>query len=370
MALRRADGFQRYAVSLQYHGRSFLGYSKQPHENSLHGTTDLRGYRSVEGRLQQGLDKLFPNHWENLQVSSRTDRGVHALKNTLHVDVLPNSPAEDVVLKLRKALNFELSRQPIHHHHPRDGGGDDEEPPPGRIRPSRRQRRRRHSNNELKILNAAMAPEYMPNDYSKIDPRQPPIVDWNARFSATDRTYMYRILWHNDNENNHWGIPFEWDQSWNITGRHCDNPFDWREMQQAANYMVGTHDFSTFRAQHCQRHSPVVTMKSIQIHSRRYCAGGLLGFDTSGDGEENNTSSSSSSSSAGCWLVTIKIVGTSFLYRQVRNMVGCLVEVGKGNLRAEKVRELLENKSRPAAPSTAPAHGLFLVDVQHGDFHI
>ena len=67
-------------------------------------------------------------------------------------------------------------------------------------------------------------------------------------------------------------------------------------------------------------------------------------------------------------LVTICIVGDSFLYRQVRNMVGCLVEVGKERLGANEIAELIEARQRSQAPSMAPAHGLFLVDVQHGDF--
>jgi tRNA pseudouridine38-40 synthase len=69
-------------------------------------------------------------------------------------------------------------------------------------------------------------------------------------------------------------------------------------------------------------------------------------------------------------LVTIQIVGDAFLYRQVRNMVGCLVQVGQGKLQATQVQDLLESKNRSEAPTMAPAHGLFLVDVRHGEFKI
>jgi tRNA U38,U39,U40 pseudouridine synthase TruA len=83
--VRRFDGFQRYAVSLQYHGGSFLGFSYQhAQEDSLARGVDLRGYRSVEGRLKQAFHDLFGlenRGWENIQVSSRTDRGGKFLKS-------------------------------------------------------------------------------------------------------------------------------------------------------------------------------------------------------------------------------------------------------------------------------------------------
>ena len=76
--------------------------------------------------------------------------------------------------------------------------------------------------------------------------------------------------------------------------------------------------------------------------------------------------------SGGQLVVTILVKGKSFLYRQVRNMVGCLLEVGIGKLKPIDVSEILESRNRSEAPySTAPAHGLFLVDVQHENgFHI
>mmetsp|Transcript_11590 Transcript_11590/g.15461 ORF Transcript_11590/g.15461 Transcript_11590/m.15461 type:complete len:106 (-) Transcript_11590:264-581(-) len=67
-------------------------------------------------------------------------------------------------------------------------------------------------------------------------------------------------------------------------------------------------------------------------------------------------------------LITFTISGDSFVYRQVRNMVGCLVEIGKGKLQPTHVKDLLEKRQRKLAPAMAPAHGLFLVDVEHGDF--
>ena len=100
-AVRRSKGFARFALAVQYHGGSFLGVTyqgahgedcvrrqKRRNNETKWDTVDLRGHRSVEGRLREALDDLFGTHcWENIQFSSRTDRGVHALKNTFHVDI-------------------------------------------------------------------------------------------------------------------------------------------------------------------------------------------------------------------------------------------------------------------------------------------
>ena len=120
-------------------------------------------------------------------------------------------------------------------------------------------------------------------------------------------------------------------------------PLNVIDMQEAAHNLVGQHDFTSFRAAGCKRFSPVVAIQDIH-----------MGIPT-----DNSTQ-----------LVTIAITGNSFLYRQVRNMVGCLVTVGKGEVAPQEVKDILERKSRRFAPVMAPAHELFLVDVQHGDFII
>jgi tRNA pseudouridine38-40 synthase len=379
MALRRASGFKRYAFSCQYHGASFLGFTHQGdrEDRILPDGADLRGYRSVEGRLRQALDDLFgESHYENIQVSSRTDRGVHALKNTFHVDIQhPNSKlsnAEERIRRLHRGLNYYLGRQTHHWHR--------EQPQQTHNNSKKRRRRnkppsnytfsgdsfwnRYSANDELRILSVVQAPNYMDNPFSEQDPSQSPTVDWNARFSATERTYIYRVLCYSDMDEN-WAAPFEWDRSWRI--RCTNTSINIHDMQQAAIFLQGTHDFSTFQGRKCQRSSPIVAMKSIQIHSQPYGAPflwggvestpGLLGMH--GDFNDKNSPQ----------LITIRIVGNSFLYRQVRNMVGCLIEVGLGKLKSAEVEDLLECKNREEAPSTAPAHGLFLADVKHGDFY-
>jgi tRNA pseudouridine38-40 synthase len=184
------------------------------------------------------------------------------------------------------------------------------------------------------------------------DDDQPALIDWNARFSATQRSYAYRIF-HQPSYEDYNGIPFEWDRSWVLRD---SNPLNIEDMREAALYMTGTHDFTSFRGKSCQRASPVVSMKHIVVKSQPEGAFGL--------GELFRLQSFSESK-----LVTIGIVGDSFLYRQVRNMVGCLVSVGRGKLEPTKVCDILAERDRTKAPSMAPAHGLYLVDVQHGDFY-
>ena len=410
-AVRRAYGFARYAVSVQYHGGSFLGFTyqgtnredclvEQPKKRGKMGTVDLRGMRSVEGRLREALDDLFGNQqWENIQASSRTDRGVHALKNTFHVDIKiskdsdnnsdsndGNAPTthESIERKLKDGINFYLSRQ---------SHGFESNHPKGRQNPMM---------NEMRILNASKSPEYMDNPYALTKEgrakKQTFRVDWNARFSATQRTYVYRILcycprkeqrakasedgvgdnpfdWHS------FGIPFEWDRAWCLPQSHS-HPLDVDAMKKAAEHLVGTHDFSSFRGRLCHRKSPVVNMKCVTISEHHPSAGVLFMGDVSESQDSERRRKQQK-------LVTITFVANSFLYRQVRNMVGCLVEVGKygGKLSADDVQDLLAspwNQSKEARAeihgsgngkefkhrpySTAPPQGLFLVDVQHGNF--
>ena len=333
--VRRLEGFRRYALSIQYNGISLLGFSYQESlENNLGKA--LGGVPSVEGRLMQALDRLFGSNecYENIQVSSRTDRGVHALKNTLHIDVKPPSNRHQEHLEpmtLLRGINHHLGRL--------ENAGDKNS--------NYGQSSKRYTPPHLaqiRLTNAKFAPEKMDNPSSIQFPEQRKFIDWNARFSATSRTYAYRILLHERFEVH--GLAYEWDRAWRI-----HTPLNIIDMQEAAHHLVGQHDFSSFRAAGCKRFSPVVVIQDIQIHCQPYS---VLGLSTDKCSQ----------------LMTISITGNSFLYRQVRNMVGCLVTVGKGEVAPQEVKDILERRSRRYAPVMAPAHGLFLVDVQHGDFVI
>ena len=402
MSLRRYDGFRRYALSIQYHGGSFLGFTDQGFQEDclLPDGTDLRGFRSVESRVKEALGKLFgyDESFENVQVSSRTDRGVHALKNTFHVDVRRKTSDnnDDTILRLQRGLNYHLTRQTNNWWQKLENENalnkdnvEDNNSKKRRLQSynilGREQRQRKHNNkntysiiggdwrrhsltDELRILSAKKAPDTMLNPYHYDgDPTQPPEVDWNARFSATERTYVYRLLWYSERDNE-FGIPFEWDRSWRIrsTNTHTQATNQIKQqpiiniaaMDQAARILEGTHDFTSFRAAKCQRSSPVTTIKSIKIGVQPY-QGIIL-----------PSTPELFASALSPQLVTIQVVGNAFLYRQVRNMVGMFVEVGQNKLQPSEVQDILEAKDRSIAPNMAPPHGLFLVDVKHGDFEL
>lgn len=148
-------------------------------------------------------------------------------------------------------------------------------------------------------------------------------ADWHARFSATQRRYRYRILNRRApevlTEGRVWRVPQELDTS---------------AMKAAGKLLLGTHDFTSFRSVDCQSKSPVKTLDSLEI--TQY-------------GEE----------------LHIDIAAKSFLYNQVRIMVGTIVAVGKGKQPAEWVTTLLQTPDRTQAGATAPACGLYFVNVEY-----
>ncbi|KAL7564783.1 hypothetical protein ACA910_021046 [Epithemia clementina (nom. ined.)] len=397
--LRRNHQYTRYALSVQYHGPSFLGFSHQPAiENELlPNGSDFRGWYSVEGRLLQALSSLlqrragdnndYKNHhhdlgtieeeeqpiqfpaFENFQVSSRTDRGVHALHNTLHVDISPQTKSRlrrhQTASKLDSLLggiNYYLQKQSM------ELVGRSGKESVG---------------NHLRVLNVRLAPDVMNNRFfDEGDPLSMPTVDWNARHSATERIYLYRIMTgikdenNNDTSNNsplagQWAVPFEHNLSWHVPGT-----LDVRQMCLAASCLRGTHDFSTFRNAGCQRKSPVVTLFDIEISSQPWSLIVPSAFQSL-QGEQQRDCASNIGYSNGSFItgreqiVTILVRGNAFLYKQVRNLVACLVAVGQGRLSVQNVRDLLEARQRSQLEcDVAPAHGLFLAKVRHGDFII
>ena len=113
---------------------------------------------------------------------------------------------------------------------------------------------------------------------------------------------------------------------------------DVENMQKAAKFLVGKHDFSSFCAANSGRNDFVRNVLSIEIRQAQ-----LLGFD----------------------LIVFEICGEGFLYRMVRNIVGTLLEVGGGKRSAKDVKEILEAKDRKKAGRTAPACGLYLTNVNY-----
>jgi tRNA pseudouridine38-40 synthase len=144
--------------------------------------------------------------------------------------------------------------------------------------------------------------------------------DWHARFSCIGRRYLYRIL------NRRAPPALEQGRVW-----HIPVPLDLEPMQAGAAFLVGRHDFTTFRSVQCQSDSPVKTLDRLQV-SRM--------------GEE----------------VRIEAAARSFLHHQVRSMVGCLALVGRGQWQPEGIRRALEARDRSALGLNAPPYGLYFVE--------
>lgn len=142
---------------------------------------------------------------------------------------------------------------------------------------------------------------------------------WHARFSCIGRAYEYRIA------NRRAPLALERGRAWQVA-----RPLDAEKMHEAAQALVGRHDFTTFRSVHCQAASPVKTLDRLTV--RR-------------DGE----------------TVIVEAAARSFLHHQVRSMVGCLALVGLGRWRPERVGEALAARQRQALGLNAPPHGLYFV---------
>lgn len=147
--------------------------------------------------------------------------------------------------------------------------------------------------------------------------------DWHARFSCLGRSYEYRIV------NRRAPLTVERGLAW-----HVPQPLDAAAMHDAAQRLVGRHDFTTFRSAHCQSASPVKTLDRLDVER---------------DGD----------------LVAVTAAARSFLHHQVRSMVGCLVMVGLGRWSAEDLAAALRAADRARLGLNAPPDGLFFVRARY-----
>ena len=144
-------------------------------------------------------------------------------------------------------------------------------------------------------------------------------ADFHARFSCIGRRYLYRIV------NRRAPLALEAGRAWRVPV-----PLDAGAMDEAAQILVGRHDFTTFRSAHCQAESPVKTLDSLSVRRR---------------GE----------------AIEIEAAARSFLHHQVRSMVGCLELVGRGKWTKADLRAALDAKARAALGFNAPPDGLYFV---------
>lgn len=222
---------------------------------------------SVQAALERAV-AAFAQEERLVQCAGRTDAGVHALGQVAHVDI--EKPVS--ALKLRDALNHHLKPDPV----------------------------------------AVLTVDAVSQDF-------------HARFSATGRAYLYRVL------DRRAPPTLERGKVW-----HTGIRLDAEAMHAAAQALLGRHDFSSFRAAECQADSPIRTLDRIAVARV---------------GEE----------------VHLTIGARSFLHHQVRNIMGTLAMIGRGKRPIGFAGEVLAACDRTKAGPTAPPDGLYLTQVTYDD---
>ena len=225
---------------------------------------------SVQGELEAAFEKLAAGRIV-VKGAGRTDTGVHATGQVAHVDFPRDWPAE----KLMDALNAHLKHAP-------------KGPQP------------------IAILAAEIVAD-----------------DFDARFSAKARHYLYRII------DRRAPLALERHRAWHVRTR-----LDVAAMDAAAKRLLGTHDFNTFRASRCQAKSSIKTLDRLDV-------------TRNGD------------------TVEIRASARSFLHNQVRSMVGSLKLIGDGTWTADDLVAALAKVDRTACGPVAPAAGLALIRVDY-----
>ncbi len=174
----------------------------------------------------------------------------------------------------------------------------------------------------MKAINAHLRPQPISIINVEIVPK-----DVHARFSAVNKLYRYRII------NRAAFLTLDHGLAWQI-GKFLDIP----AMREGAKYLLGHHDFTTFRDSECQAQSPIKTLDRLDILERPYPGGSEI---------------------------SVEIEGKSFLHHQVRNIVGTLSLVGVRKWQPSDIKTALEHKDRTQGGPTAPSDGLYLVRVDY-----
>jgi tRNA pseudouridine38-40 synthase len=220
---------------------------------------------SVQGALEAAIEKLSGER-VTVTGAGRTDAGVHALGQVAHFDLEKQFEPG----KVRDALNYHLRPDPV------------------------------------VVLEAGIADG-----------------EFHARFSATARHYLFRIL------NRRSPPALEEGRVWHISPR-----LDAEAMHAAARFLVGQHDFTTFRAAECQAQSPVKTLDRLDVSRRA---------------DE----------------IHIEASARSFLHHQIRSFAGTLKLVGEGKWTPRDVADALAAKDRARCGPVSPPDGLYLVRVDY-----
>jgi len=153
--------------------------------------------------------------------------------------------------------------------------------------------------------------------------------DFHSRYSAKLRHYRY-LIYSNDG-------PSVWLRRF---AHFYPYRVDIEKMYRATNFLIGEHDFSSFQSSGSIVRNPVREITSIEINRKKI----WNSFPE---------------------LIMFDIKANAFLYRMVRNIVGTLLEVGRGKITPEEIKRILELKDRKELSSPVPAYGLYLVEVEY-----
>ena len=244
----------RYKLTLEYDGRRYFGWQRQ------------REQVSVQEVLEKALAKLTNGIPVAAFCAGRTDAGVHATAQVVHIDMPKAYGLHNIVM----GTNFHLTGESV----------------------------------------IVLAAEEVTEAF-------------HARFSATGRAYTYRII------NRTARLALDDGRAW-----HVPETLDVNAMREGARILVGTHDFTSFRATECQSKSPIKTLDRLDVERV---------------GNE----------------IRVHTASRSFLHHQVRNMVGTLRLCGNGKWLPSDVQAALEARDRRAGGETAPPDGLYLIRVDY-----
>lgn len=240
--------------------------------NNLVGWQKQDNGISVQGSIENAAQAIFNEPFQ-IQGSGRTDAGVHAIGQVAHINLPLGHP-----LTLRHPFYLVSA-----------------------------------FNSLLRDTNI------------RVISVKPVSSEFNARFSAIKRYYKYRILCR--------AAPPGLDK-----GRvwHCRQDLNIKLMEQGIKYLIGKHDFTSFRTSKCQAKSPIRTLDEITFV------------------QENAE-------------IIMKIKATSFLHSQVRIIAGTIAKIGEGEWEPERVKSILDGKNRTLAGPTAPPDGLYLEKIDYPD---
>ena len=238
------------------------------------GTNFIGWQKQKKGFSIQGtIEKAAKNFLQSevgLTVAGRTDAGVHADAQVAHLDIFKKLKIKNILF----GLNFYLSKEKF---------GEDI---------------------SIKKVNKVEA-------------------NFNARFGAKKKTYKYKIY------NNESRSPMHAYNTWWVSQK-----LNIIDMKKASKYLLGNHDFSSFRASGCQALSPIKTLDKIAVIKKKN-------------------------------IITFTFTARSFLYNQVRIMTGTLKDVGSGLIKPEALKKILQKKKRASSGITAPSKGLTLYKVYY-----